>query len=188
MKETLKYFSINDVVINHDDEDVDFAHAKIYAVAEGNNSHKNPFSLEVLKRDADTILGKFVVAKFNKFFSDTEGHEKDENIVGYIDPRETVSFEEKDVDGENKTFLVVNALISKIYASDIVEMFKTVNQRSVSCEFSCMEGEEDEEGNVPILSYKMHGITILGLNYRPSSKGSEIKILQFAEKTHLWVS
>ena len=183
MKETLKYFSINDVIINHNEEDVDFAHAKIYAVAEGNNSHKNPFDIEVLKRDANTILGKFVVAKFNKFFSDTEGHEKDEIIVGYIDPRETVTFEEKEVEREMKTFLTVNALISKIYASDIVEMFKTFNERSVSCEFSCMEGDEDSYGNKPILSYKMHGITILGLNYRPSSKGSEMKILQFAEKT-----
>ena len=184
MNEILKCFSVDDVVINYDDEDVDFAHAKIYAVAEGNNSHKNPFSMEILKRDANTMLGKFVVAKFNKYFSDAEGHEKDEIIVGYIDPRETVSFEEKDVEGEIKTFLTVNALISKIYASDIVEMFKTFNQRSVSCEFSCIEGDEDEYGNKPILSYKMHGITILGLNYRPSSKGSEMKILQFAEKSH----
>ena len=34
----------------------------------------------------------------------------------------------------------------------------------------------------PILSYHIHGITILGLKYNPSVAGTEIKVKQFAEK------
>lgn len=185
MKKELKHFSITDVEVDYNEEDIDFAHAKIYALSEGTNSHKNPFDFEILKRDAHTILGKFVVAKFNKLTNDAEAHEKDEAIVGYIDPRETVEFLEKEVDGENKRFIVINALLSKIYARDIVDMFKVVNERSVSCEFSCIEGDEDENGEKPILEYQMHGITILGLSYRPSSKGTEIKILKFSEDFNL---
>lgn len=182
MKEIKKQFSINDIEMYRQDDDVDFAHAKIYCFADKNNSHKNPISLEVLKRDAHTILGKFLVAKFDKMLSDVEGHMLDEVIIGYIDPREEVTFEEKQVDGETKTFLVVNGLISKIYATEIVEMFRKYNTRTVSCEFSCIEGETDSNGDTPILSYNMHSICVLGLKYKPSISGTEIKVMKFAEQ------
>ena len=182
MKEIKKQFSINDIEIYREDDDIDFARVKIYAFADKNNSHKNPISTEVLKRDANTILGKFIVAKFDNIIKDTKGHMTDEVIVGYIDPRETVEFEEKVVDGVTKTFLVINGLLSKIYATDVVEMFRAYNNRTVSCEFSCIEDDENSFGDKEILSYWMHGITILGLAYRPSIKGTEIKVMKFAEE------
>ena len=75
-------------------------------------------------------------------------------------------------------------------------MFRSDNERTVSCEFSCAtQYEEDDYGNYlddddniievednPILSYHIHGITILGRNYNPSIRGTEIKVKQFAEK------
>lgn len=174
----VKKFSINDIELFKEDNDVDFAHVKIWALAEGNNSHKNPISLEILKRDANTILGKLIIGKFEKYENDTTTHVPDQTILGYIPKEQEVKFEEKN----GKTFITVEGLISKLYATDVVQMFKDINFRSVSCEFSCKEGEEDEFGNKPILSFSIHGVTILGLKYSPSCKGAEIKVMQFAEK------
>lgn len=191
-----KNFSVEDVqIFGNQDNNVDFAIAEIWAFAEGNNSHSNPISKEVLERDADTFKGKFVVAKFNKFKNDVTTHVSDEAIVGYVNPQEKIEFKTKIVDGIEKEFVVVKCLLSKIYANEIVEMFKFNNERTVSCEFACnLQYEENEKGHAvdeygielnipnPILSYHIYGITILGLSFTPSIRGTEIKIKQFAEK------
>lgn len=176
--ELIKKFSIDDIELFKNDEDIDFAHVKIWAISDKNNSHHNPISLEVLKRDAHTILGKLIIGKFEKYENDTSSHVPDQSILGYIPKDQEIKFEEKD----GKTFITVEGLISKLYATDVVKMFKDINYRSVSCEFSCQEGDEDEFGNKPILSFAIHGVTILGLKYSPSCKGAEIKVMQFAEK------
>ena len=196
MQEYMKKFSIEDVQLYREqDEDPDFAYVELWALAEGNNSHRNPFSKEVLERDADTFKGKFIVAKYNKFEKDTEAHSLNQSILGYVPPNEEIEFKTKEVDGIEKEFVVVKGLLSKIYAKEVVDLFRTNNGRTVSCEFSCAtQYDENEYGKAidengleldvdnPILSYHIHGITILGLKYSPSVKGTEIKVKQFAEK------
>ena len=196
MKEYMKKLSIEDVQLYREqDEDPDFAYVELWALAEGNNSHRNPFSKEVLERDADTFKGKFIVAKYNKFEKDTEAHALNQSILGYVPPNEEIEFKTKEVDGIEKEFVVVKGLLSKIYAKEVVDLFRTNNGRTVSCEFSCAtQYEENEYGKAidengleldvdnPILSYHIHGITILGLKYNPSVAGTEIKVKQFAEK------
>ena len=196
MKEYMKKFSVEDVQLYREqNEDPDFAYVELWALAEGNNSHRNPFSKEVLERDAHTFKGKFIVAKYDKFQNDTEGHELDEIIIGYVPPNEELEFKNKEVDGVEKEFVVAKGVLSKIYAKEVVDLFRTNNGRTVSCEFSCAtQYEENEYGKAidengleldvdnPILSYHIHGITILGLKYNPSVAGTEIKVKQFAEK------
>lgn len=196
MKEYMKKFSIEDVQLYREqDEDPDFAYVELWALAEGNNSHRNPFSKEVLERDADTFKGKFIVAKYDKFKGDVEGHELDESIIGYVPPNEEVEFKNKEVDGVEKEFAVVKGLLSKVYAKEVVDLFRTNNSRTVSCEFSCVtQYEENEYGRAidengleldvdnPVLGYHIFGITVLGLTLKPSVAGTEIKVKQFAEK------
>lgn len=198
MFESVKEFSVADVqMYKEQEEDLDFSIVEIWALAEGTNSHKNPFSREVLESYADTFKGKFIVAKFDKYRRDVRGHELDEAVIGYVSPQDEIEFKTKFVESENKEkeFVVVKALLSKIYAKDVVDMFRTDNNRSVSCEFSCVtqykENEYgqpiDEYGVVineenPILKYHIHGITILGKDINPSVKGTEIKIKQFAKQ------
>ncbi len=196
MSELAKKFSIDDISLYQDDDDMDFAEVEIWALADGNNSHHNPFSHEVLEKDADTFNGKFIVAKYDKYSGDVTTHVPDEAIIGYVDPQEDVQFKNKMVDGINKEFVVVKGKLSKIYATDVVEMFRKDNQRAVSCEFSCTtEYEEDKDGTPinefgqkmfgqdnPVLSYHIYGITILGLNYKPSVPQTEIKVKKFAEE------
>lgn len=198
MFESVKNFSVADVqMYREQEEDLDFSIVEIWALAEGTNSHKNPFSREVLESYADTFKGKFIVAKFDKYRRDVRGHELDEAVIGYVSPQDEIEFKTKFIESENKEkeFVVVKALLSKIYAKDVVDMFRTDNNRSVSCEFSCVtqykENEYgqpiDEYGVVineenPILKYHIHGITILGKDINPSVKGTEIKIKQFAKQ------
>lgn len=197
MQEYIKKFSVDDVqMYREQNEDPDFAVVEIYALAEGNNSHKNPFSREVLERDADTFKGKFIIGKYDKFTKDTEAHEIEQSVLGYVPPNEEVEFRMKEVDGVEKEFVVVKGLLSKIYAKDVVDMFRSKNERTVSCEFSCStEYDENEYGKAvdefgvelnidnPVLSYHIHGITVLGLRYNPSVAGTEIKVKQFAEES-----
>ena len=196
MQEYMKKFSVEDVQLYREqNEDPDFAYVELWALADGNNSHRNPFSKEVLERDAHTFKGKFIVAKYDKFQNDTEGHELDEIIIGYVPPNEELEFKNKEVDGVEKEFVVAKGVLSKIYAKEVVDLFRTNNGRTVSCEFSCAtQYEENEYGRAidengleldidnPVLKYHIHGITILGLKYNPSVAGTEIKVKQFAEK------
>ena len=196
MQEYMKKFSVEDVQLYREqNEDPDFAYVELWALAEGNNSHRNPFSKEVLERDADTFKGKFIVAKYDKFKGDVEGHELDESIIGYVPPNEEVEFKNKEVEGVEKEFVVAKGVLSKIYAKEVVDLFRTNNGRTVSCEFSCAtQYEENEYGRAidenglemdvdnPVLKYHIHGITLLGLKYNPSVAGTEIKVKQFAEQ------
>ena len=196
MQEYMKKFSVEDVQLYREqNEDPDFAYVELWALAEGNNSHRNPFSKEVLERDAHTFKGKFIVAKYDKFQNDTEGHELDEIIIGYVPPNEELEFKNKEVDGVEKEFVVAKGVLSKIYAKEVVDLFRTNNSRTVSCEFSCAtQYEENEYGRAidengleldvdnPVLGYHIFGITVLGLSLKPSVAGTEIKVKQFAEK------
>ena len=198
MFNTLKNFSINNVqMYKAQNEDLDFSIVEIWGLAEGNNSHKNPISKEVLERDANTFKGKFIIGKYDKLKKDSTTHVTDQAIWGYIDPNEPIEFKTKIVDGVEKEFAVVKGVLSKIYANDVVEMFRQNNNRTVSCEFSCnLQYEEDEYGrpideygNIiddvnPILGYSIHGITVLGLEYNPSIRGTEIKVKQFVESNN----
>ena len=105
MSEYLKKFSIEDVqMYNEQKENIDFSIVEIWTVANDNNSHRNPISIEVLEKYADTFKGKFIVAKFDKTAMDVKAHETDEIIVGYIDPREPIEFKTKFVETKLKFY------------------------------------------------------------------------------------
>lgn len=178
--EKIKQFSVDDIYLFTDDEDVDFALGEVYLLAEGNNSHKNPISLDVLKRDAHTMLGKFLIAKYSDFQKDVTTHTQDQQIVGYFPKDGKIQFKEKD----GKIFAVFDVLISKLYATPVYQLFKEHNFRNVSAEFSCIEQEEpDENGDNPIEKIMFHGCTILGLNYKPSCEGAEMNIKRFSAES-----
>ncbi len=197
MQEYLKRFSVDNVQMSREQsEDPDFAIVELWAFSEGNNTHRNPITREVLEEYSDTFKGKFIVAKYDKFTKDATTHVPEEVIVGYVSPVDEVEFKTKEVDGEEREFVVVKGVLSKVYAEEVVDMFRTHNERSVSCEFRCSTlYEENEYGEPidefgmklecdnPILAYHIFGITILGLSVAPSIKSTEIKVKKFMEKS-----
>lgn len=178
MNETIKQFSINDVNLFKDDDSADFALAEIYFLSDGNNAQNCPIPTEVLKRDAKTVLGKFVVAKFDKWVGDVTSHDTEEVIIGYVPMESEVRFVEKD----GRTFAVCNAIISKIYATEVYTLFKEENYRSVSSEFSCSQPNANEMGEGEVDSLIIRGITVLGRSVKPAILGANMQMKKFSEK------
>ena len=178
MNETIKQFSINDVNLFKDDDSADFALAEIYFLSDGNNAQNCPIPTEVLKRDAKTVLGKFVVAKFDKWVGDVTSHDTEEVIIGYVPMESEVRFVEKD----GRTFAVCDAIISKIYATEVYTLIKEENYRSVSSEFSCSQPNANEMGEGEVDALIVRGITLLGKSVRPAIEGANMQIKKFSEK------
>ena len=168
-------FSI-DVLENYiEDDDYEFATVRLKALSWEGNSHGYDISEEVLKRDAHTILGKWIVAKYSHYLQDTMGHQTDEVIVGQVPKDATITYETT----EDGTFLTVDGVISKLYATDVYEMFKSHNERSVSVEMTlCFENPEDLTS--PVTKINFTAITILGLSVKPSCKGANITVTKFS--------
>lgn len=172
-----KQFAIEDIRELATDNSDDMAYCKIWALSSGNNSHKNPISVEVLKEYAHTILGKWIIADYSTWQEDFTTHTSKQVIVGIIPKDSEITFEEKD----GKTFLVVEAVMSKLYAKNSYLAFVEDNQRSVSCEFLCEEDNEDENGDKAIKSFDIKAVTILGKAVNPSCAGAEMTITKFSE-------
>ena len=178
MSELLKEFSIKDINLFRDDENVDFSIAEVYFLSDGNNAQNCPISTEVLKRDAQTALGKPIVAKYHRELRDVGTHETDEVIIGWLPESSTIEFKEKD----GKTFAVGKAVLSKIYATDVYKLFLDSNERAVSCEFSAHQPDVNYLGEGSIEGFSIHGITVLGKRVSPCIDGADIKIMKFSEK------
>jgi hypothetical protein len=173
----LKKFSIDDISLFRKDEDVDFAIAEIDFLADGNNGQNSPISTEVLKRDAHTVLGKPVVAKYHSYMGDVGTHESDEIIIGWVPGDSQVKFVER----EGRTFARCEAVISKLYATDVYLLFTKENRRSVSSEFSAYQPDMNEAGEGEIESFHVHGITVLGKKVPPAVQNAGMEIKRFSE-------
>jgi len=178
MTETLKTFTIKDINLFRDDENVDFAIAEVYFISDGNNAQNCPISTETLKRDAKTALGKPLVAKYHKEKGDVGSHELEEVIIGWIPESSLIEFKQKD----GKLFAVAKAVVSKIYATEVYQLFLEDNERAVSCEFSAHQPNADYMGEGEIEGFIIRGITLLGKSVRPCVDGADIKIIKFSEK------
>lgn len=178
MSESLKEFSIKDIDLFRDDDNVDFAIAEVYFLSDGNNAQNCPISTEVLKRDAQTALGKPIVAKYHRELKDVGTHELEEVIIGWLPESSEIEFKEKD----GKTFAVGKAVLSKIYATDVYRLFLDDNERAVSCEFSAHQPNVNYLGEGDIEGFIIRGITVLGKRVSPCVDGADIKIMKFSEK------
>ena len=78
-------------------------------------------SEDVLKECADSVLGKWMVAKIDKFTGDATTHTPEEVIVGQIPLNQEVEFV-KDDDDYLRAYAL--AVISKVYAKDYCDIFE----------------------------------------------------------------
>lgn len=171
-------FSISNVEMfeaeNYDKDEFGIVHLDFLGT--NPNSHQLEISEEVLKKYANTILGKWIVADMTKII-DCGSHSPLEKIVGYIPETQDIKFTRN-----NGGYLRANCvgIISKIYAQDFCEVFMDTNtKRSVSVEM-LTAGEEFNQNKLVALN--IVGVTVLGLKIKPSSPGSEINFTRFSEK------
>lgn len=138
------------------------------------NSHGLKFSEEVLKRDAKTVLGTWIVAEM--LVGDFTTHTPAESIIGIVPKDQDVEFVEAD-DGYLDAY--VDVVLSKRYAKDAYNVFVKDNNRSVSIEFNYSHPEDDE---YEVESYVIRGTTILGKTVNPSVPKANITVTRFSEE------
>ena len=178
--EKLIDFAVEDIEqIQFDDYDEkEFAIAKVGFMSNRPNSHKLEISEEVLRKNANTVLGKWMVVKMDFMGLDAEGHDSQEHIVGFVPKDQDVEFV-KDEDGYIRAY--VTAVISKIYAKDYCKMFDNDNERAVSIEMKC-NTENGKDMNDKVLSFTIVGVTTLGKAVRPSIPESEVSFVRFSQE------
>ena len=138
------------------------------------NSHGLKFSEEVLKRNAKTVLGTWIVAEM--LVGDFTTHTPAESIIGIVPKDQDVEFVEAD-DGYLDAY--VDVVLSKRYAKDAYDVFVKDNDRSVSIEFNYSHPEDDE---YEVESFVIRGTTILGKTINPSVPTANITVTRFSEE------
>lgn len=138
------------------------------------NSHGLKFSEEVLRRDAKTVLGKWIVAEM--LVGDFTTHTPKESIIGIVPKEQDVEFVETE-DGYLDAY--VDIVLSKRYSKDAYDVFVKDNNRSVSIEFNYSHPEECEE---EVESFIIRGTTVLGKTVNPSVPTANLTITRFSEE------
>lgn len=174
-------FEVDDFKILQELSDSQLAIIEVYVCHDGNNRHNLPISLDVIKKAKDTLKNKFLVAALDEREDggngDFEGHELDEQIVGFFPESSKMEYREKD----GRTYLVAQAIMSKVYAKWAYDVFVRDNHRSVSMEISVIESEiSPEDGLEHILSFCFNGVTLLGKGHMPACEGAEASIIKFS--------
>lgn len=178
--EKLIDFAVEDIEqIQFDDYDEkEFAIAKVGFMSNRPNSHKLEISEEVLRENANTVLGKWMVVKMDFVGLDAEGHDPQEHIVGFFPKDQEIEFVE-DEDGYIRAY--ATAVISKIYAKDYCKMFDGDNERAVSIEMVC-NTENGKDMDDKVLSFTIIGVTTLGKAIRPSIPESDVSFVRFSQE------
>ena len=138
------------------------------------NSHGLKFSEEVLRRDAKTMLGKWVVAEI--LAGDFTTHVPNEHIIGIVPKEQDIEFVEAE-DGYLDAY--ADVVLSKRYAKDAYDIFVKDNDRSVSIEFNYSHPEEDEQ---EVGSFIIRGVTALGKSVNPSVPTANLTITRFSQE------
>lgn len=156
------------------DEDK-FTVFKACFLSSAKNSHNLDISPAVLKRDAKTILGNFLVAKLQ--YGDASTHLPSEIIYGYFPKEQDVEFEDTE-DGIVKAWAY--CVISKQYGQEFNEIFDLQNLRNTSVEMKVKVVDDADEGEVE--SFDIYGLTCLGLSVEGSCPDAMMTMIRFSQE------
>ena len=109
------------------------------------NAHKLDISDDVLRRDAQSILGNMLVAKIQN--GDATTHLPSEIQYGYFPREQEIEFVEED--GITKAYAY--AVVSKHYSKELNNIFEFDNLRNSSVEMTVTTDKDEDEGKVVAL-------------------------------------
>ena len=163
-----------------EDEDVSLAFGHVVFLSEKPNSHKHLYQKSVIEEYAPSYLGKFIISDIRN--GDATSHTETQNIVGYIPSNQDVQYT---YDEEGYFQAGVDVVISKIYALDAYNLFKSKDTKAVSVEQLVGFTPETENGidgidEKVILGFEGIGITILGDKFKPSVPTANIKMVKMS--------
>lgn len=136
------------------------------------NAHKLDISDDVLRRDAQSILGNMLVAKIQN--GDATTHLPSEIQYGYFPSEQEIEFVEED--GVTKAYAY--AVVSKHYSKELNNIFEFDNLRNSSVEMTVTTDKDEDEGKVVALD--IFGLTVLGKAINGSCPDADIKMVRFS--------
>ena len=171
------YFSIDDIQEVATEDSIEFAIAKIAVLSTKENSHKVNITKEILERDGKSVLGKWVIADFDG--TDVTTHTRNTHIIGIVPTDSNIEFVENQ---DGTTTMYVDAIISKLYATEIYNLFKQHNFRNVSVEMATANDRQREDGYIDIDGLNIYSICVLGISVGGSCPDANMSITKFSEK------
>lgn len=136
------------------------------------NAHQLDISNDVLRRDAQSILGNMLVAKIQN--GDATMHLPSEIQYGYFPREQEIEFVEED--GVTKAYAY--AVVSKHYSKELNNIFEFDNLRNSSVEMTVTMDNDEDEGKVVALD--IFGLTVLGKAINGSCPDADIKMVRFS--------
>lgn len=136
------------------------------------NAHNLDIGDDVLRRDAQSILGNMLVAKIQN--GDATTHLPSEIQYGYFPREQEIEFVEED--GVTKAYAY--AVVSKHYSKELNNIFEFDNLRNSSVEMTVATDKDEDEGKVVALD--IFGLTVLGKAINGSCPDADIKMVRFS--------
>ena len=171
-------FSVNDIQDVSTDDSDEFAIARIAVLSTKPNSHKVNITRDILMKDGYSVLGKWVIADYDG--TDVTTHTNNTHIIGIVPKDESaISFVDND---DGTTTMWVDAIISKLYATEVYKLFRQNNFRNVSVEMATSNDTELEDGSIDIDGLNIYSICVLGLMVAGSCPDANMSIVRFSEE------
>ena len=171
------YFSVDDIQEVATEDSVEFAVARIAVLSTKQNSHKINITKEILERDGKSVLGKWVIADFDG--TDVTTHTHNTHIIGIVPSDSNIEFVDNP---DGTTTMFVDAIISKLYATEVYNLFRQHNFRNVSVEMATANDQEREDGYTDIDGLNIYSICVLGISVGGSCPDANMSITRFSEK------
>ena len=175
IEKTVK-FAIDELSRFQDDENKDLAVGRILFLSTRPNSHGLVITEDVLRKYAPTIIGKWVVAEYDKWSQDVTTHTNEQVIQGIVPHNAQVEFVRAE-DGYLDAY--VDCVISKLYSTDVYDIFVKDNRRNVSVE---MVTDVDPEVGGVVHYLNIFALSVLGKGVNPSVPNAHMEIIKFSEK------
>lgn len=151
-----------------------FTVAKCCFLSTRENSHGIKISKDVLRKNASSILGNFLVAKIS--WDDATTHTDSEVIYGYFPVEQDIEFVETE-DDILKAYAY--AVISKRYSEEFNGIFKYQNLRDSSVEMTVTYEDDEEE---IATAFDIYGLTVLGKTVHGSCPDADVKLVRFEKQ------
>ena len=158
---------------------------KIKVCSSGNNAHELFIEDEAFYDATNSILGKPIVAKYNKWTQDVMGHEEEEMPIGFFLPNQEPNYVKED---DGSISLVVFAILWKAYFPEMFNLFLEKKEngddplKKVSMEIYINEIEKDENNQTHIKKFRYKGVTMLGDEYTPACELAHAEMVTFAQR------
>lgn len=168
-------FAVNKYNIQ-DISDNQLAKIEMWVAKSGDNKHNLPITEDAIRQSADTLVGKPILYKYNKYTKDFMGHEVDEIPCGVVLSKDDIRFE---YDENEELWLVATAYIWKYYCPEVMEVFeKHDGEKPISMEIQLVETKENDD-KTEILSFVFLGVTLIGDS--PAIPNAKATVLKFSE-------